>query len=60
MLKRFSFFPFRGDDVLFHRIGHGVGEKHLVHSVLEFAGTDRFSPLRKIEIMALLNFDTAA
>lgn len=31
---------FRGDDVLFHRIGHGVGEKHLVHSVLEFAGTD--------------------
>ena len=30
----------RGNDVLFHRIGHGVGEKHLVHSVLEFAGTD--------------------
>ena len=26
---------FRGDDVLFHRIGHGVGEKHLVHSLLE-------------------------
>ena len=26
---------FRSDDVLFHRIGHGVGEKHLVHSMLE-------------------------
>ena len=26
---------FWGDDVLFHRIGHGVGEKHLVHSLLE-------------------------
>ena len=27
--------PFRSDDVLFHRIGYGVGEKHLVHSLLE-------------------------
>ena len=26
---------FWGDDVLFHRIGYGVGEKHLVHSLLE-------------------------
>ena len=26
---------FWGDDVLFHRIGHGVGEKYLVHSLLE-------------------------
>lgn len=31
---------FRGDDGFFGGIGHGVGEKHLVHSVLEFAGTD--------------------
>ena len=31
---------FRGDDRFLGGIGHGVGEKHLVHSVLEFAGTD--------------------
>ena len=28
---------FRGDDSLLGGIGHGVGEKHLVHRVLEFA-----------------------
>ena len=27
---------FRGDDLLRGGIGHGVGEKHLIHSVLEF------------------------
>ena len=26
---------FRGDDWLFRSVGHGVGEKHLVHSLLE-------------------------
>ena len=30
---------FRGDDILRGGIGHGVREKHLIHSVLEFAGT---------------------
>ena len=27
---------FRGDERLFRSVGHGVGEKHLVHSLLEF------------------------
>ena len=27
---------FRSDDGLFCSVGHGVGEKHLVHSLLEF------------------------
>ena len=27
---------FRGDDLLGGGIGHGVGEKHLIHSMLEF------------------------
>ena len=31
--------PFRGDKRLFRSICHGVGEKYLVHSLLEFAGT---------------------
>lgn len=26
---------FRGDKRLFRSVGHGVGEKHLVHSLLE-------------------------